>query len=59
MILYIAMIVCGLAMIVAGFWGTFNTKTPWNIIAYIFLPIGLITALMGVLLVCIPNFFQG
>lgn len=59
MILYIAMIVCGLAMIVAGFWGTYNTKSPWNIIASVFLPIGLITALMGVLLVCVPNFFKG
>ncbi len=59
MIIHIAMIVAGLAVLVAGFWGTFNAKSPWNAIAALSLPIGLVTALMGVLLLCVPNFFKG
>lgn len=59
MILHILMIVAGLAILVVGFRWTFNAKKPWNSIAAISLPIGLITALLGVLLLCVPNFFRG
>lgn len=59
MILHILMIAAGLGIIVGGFWGTFYAKKPWNSIAALSLPIGLITALLGVLLVCVPNFFKG
>lgn len=59
MIIHIAMILAGLTILVAGFWGTSNTKTSWNTIAALSLPIGIITTLMGVLLLCVPNFFKG
>lgn len=59
LIIHIAMIVVGLAILVSGFWITFNAKKPWNTIGALSLPIGLITALMGVLLLCVPNFFKG
>ena len=59
MAVYILMIVGGISILVVGFWGTFNTKAPWNTLASISLPIGLVTALMGVLLLCVPNFFKG
>lgn len=59
MIIHILMIAAGLIILVGGFWGTFNAKRPWNTIASLFLPIGLVTALIGVLLLCIPNFFKG
>lgn len=59
MLLHVAMILSGLAVIVAGFWGTFNAKSPLSTIAALFLPVGLIAALMGLLLLCVPNFFKG
>jgi hypothetical protein len=59
MIAQILMIAVGLAVVAAGFWGTFNAKKPWNTIAALSLPIGLITALIGVLLLCVPDFFKG
>lgn len=59
MVIHIAMIIIGISILVLGFWGTFNTKSPWSSIFALSLPFGLITALMGVLLVCVPNFFKG
>lgn len=59
MIIHILMIAAGLLILAAGFWGTFNAKRPWNTIASLFLPIGLVTALIGILLLCVPNFFKG
>lgn len=59
MILHIAMILAGLAIIVAGFQGAFYARSPWQTIAPLSLPVGLVTALMGVLLLCVPEFFKG
>ena len=59
MMVHISMIVLGLIILVAGFWGTFNSRRPWNTISALFLPVGLITALTGVLLLCVPDFFKG
>lgn len=59
MLLHIVMIVAGLGIIATGFYGTYYTKKPFNIIAPLFLPVGLVMALIGVLLLCVPNFFQG
>lgn len=59
MIVHIAMIIGGLVIVAAGFWGTFYAKKPFNTIAALSLPIGLITALIGILLLCVPDFFKG
>lgn len=59
MFVHILMIAAGLGMIAAGFWGSFYAKKPWNYIASLSLPIGLVTSLLGVLLLCVPNFFKG
>ncbi|MCD4655658.1 hypothetical protein K8T06_17185 [bacterium] len=40
-----------------GFWASFKTEKPWNIIGSICTPIALITAIISVLLLCVPDFF--
>ena len=59
MIIHILMIIGGLAVISAGFWGTYNAKAPWNTVSSLVLPLGLITSIIGVLLLCVPDFFKG
>jgi len=58
-VLYAIMIVAGVAGIGFGFWASYYTKKPWDIVGAISLPISLIVALLGVLLTCVPNFFKG
>ncbi len=55
----IFLIIAGLAMIAWGFWGADKMKSPWDIVAALFAPAGLIVSLLGVLLLCVPNFFRG
>ena len=56
---HIFMILAGLAMIAWGFWAADRLKNPWNIVGALFAPGGLVVALLGVLLLCVPNFFRG
>jgi hypothetical protein len=48
----------GLVFLFWGFWAAFEAKKPWNIIGSIVAPIALITALIGTLLLCVPDFFK-
>lgn len=57
--LSIIMIIAGLPVIGWGFWASHNAKKPLDIIGALALPVGLIVSLLGVLLVCVPNFFKG
>ena len=51
------MIIIGLALIGWGFWASDKMKSPWNVIGALCAPVGLVIALLGVLLFCVPNFF--
>ncbi|MBE9503373.1 MAG: hypothetical protein IME96_04290 [Proteobacteria bacterium] len=53
------MIIVGLIIIGGGFWVSYNTKKPWDIIGALCLPVGMIITLFGVLLNSVPNFFKG
>ncbi|OGL42673.1 MAG: hypothetical protein A2161_06935 [Candidatus Schekmanbacteria bacterium RBG_13_48_7] len=59
MILHILMLAAGLIILPAGFYANYETKKPWNIIGGIFSLIGLCLAILGTLLICVPNFFKG
>jgi len=53
------MILLGIPLMGWSFWASYNAKKPWDIIAAISLPVGLVITLTGVLLTCVPNFFKG
>jgi len=48
----------GIVVLFWGFWASYKTGKPWNIIGAICTPIALITAIIGVLLLCVPDFFN-
>ena len=56
-LLHVAMIIGGLALIIFGFWGSSQLRPPLNGIAALGAPLGLFLSLAGVLLLIIPTFF--
>ena len=58
LVIHISMVVVGLLMIGWGFWAAYYARRPFNIIGAVFTPVGLIVALLGVLLICVPGFFS-
>ncbi|HLB25408.1 MAG TPA: hypothetical protein VJM83_03665 [Nitrospirota bacterium] len=55
---YALMIPAGLLGIGWGFWAAHNAKRPVDVIGSIVTIIGLVAALLGTLLVCVPGFFS-
>lgn len=53
------MIIIGIFALGWGLWASYNLKKPYDTIAAAFAPIGLVLALTGVLLICVPGFFSG
>lgn len=51
-------ILIGLGILGWSFWASFEAKKPYNIIGSIFAPIGMLISLLGVLLLCVPDFFK-
>ena len=56
-IVYILMLVGGIGGICFGFWGQQTLKPPYDTVAAVALPLSLILALLGTLLLCVPHFF--
>jgi len=56
---YGAMVLAGLALIVWGLPAAHRLKSPLDIAASFAVLVGLIAALVGALLICVPKFFQG
>ncbi|MGB3975466.1 MAG: hypothetical protein WBM02_00075 [bacterium] len=50
-------VLLGLILLFWGFWASFKARKPWDIIGSILSPIGLFTAILGALLMCVPHFF--
>jgi hypothetical protein len=48
----------GLILLFWGFWASFEAKKPWQVFGSITAVVGLVTALIGTLLLCVPDFFQ-
>ncbi|MBN1296886.1 hypothetical protein JXA80_08885 [bacterium] len=39
-------------------WASFRARKPWNHIGSFLAPIAMLTAILGVLLLCVPDFFS-
>lgn len=57
---YVLLIVLGIIMIVAGFYGAFvyNKNRMISNLLSALMPVGLIVTLLGILLTVLPNFFK-
>lgn len=59
LVLYIVMILAGLFSTGWGIWASHRCSGKKSLLGAILAPLGLVIALLGVLLVCVPNFFSG
>ena len=57
-ILHIIMLTAGLILLPIGFYANYEAKKPWNILGGICALVGLCLALLGTLLICVPDFFS-
>ncbi len=57
-ILYIILLVVGTGGICFGLWGQGTLQPPYDTVAAVILPLSLILALFGVLMLCVPEFFS-
>jgi len=58
LILHIFMLAAGLIILPVGFYANYEAKSP-GISSADFALIGLCLAILGTLLICVPNFFKG
>ncbi|GFO67462.1 hypothetical protein GMLC_10410 [Geomonas limicola] len=56
---YGAMVLAGLVLVVWGLPAAHRLKSPWDSVASLAVLAGVISALVGALLICVPNFFKG
>ena len=54
---HVALIICGLLLIGAGFWGSTQLRKPYDALIAWGAPVGLLVVLTGVVLLIMPNFF--
>ena len=57
-VLYALMIPVGIFGIGWGFWASHNARKPVDVIGSFVIILGLVVAVLGTLLVCIPTFFS-
>ena len=53
----LVMLLGGLVLIVFGFWGSSQLRWPFDGMAALAAPIGLVLSMVGVILLVIPTFF--
>jgi hypothetical protein len=58
-ILYLAMVIVGVAVAAWGLPAAHRLRAPWDILAAVSVLAGGIVALLGVLLLAVPKFFEG
>ena len=59
MIVYAGMALTGIALILWGLPAAHRLRSPFDILAALAVLTGLVAALLGALLICVPGFFQG
>jgi len=59
MMVYAGMVLAGIALICWGLPAAHRLKSPFDILAALAVLVGLVAALLGALLICVPGFFQG
>lgn len=57
-VLYALMIPAGLLGLGWGFWAAHNARKPLDIVGSLVILAGFAVALIGTLLVCVPDFFR-
>jgi hypothetical protein len=58
-ILYLAMVIVGVAMVAWGLPAAHRLRAPLDILAAVSVLAGVVVALLGVLLLVVPKFFEG
>ncbi|HTG80383.1 MAG TPA: hypothetical protein VL949_00440 [Geobacteraceae bacterium] len=58
-ILHMTMIIAGLAAVAWGLPAAHRLRPPWDTLAAIAVLFGLVIALLGTLLLIVPDFFKG
>ena len=58
-IVYLGMLLAGLALIFWGLPAAHRLRRPFDILAALAVLAGLVAALLGALLITVPEFFQG
>ena len=58
-IVHAGMVLAGIALILWGLPAAHRLKSPFDILAALAVLAGLVAALLGALLICVPGFFQG
>jgi hypothetical protein len=59
LIVYAGMALVGIALMAWGLPAAHRLKSPFDILAALAVLAGLLAALLGALLICVPGFFQG
>ncbi len=55
--LHMTMVLGGLALIVCGFWGSSQLRSPFDQLVAFAAPLSLVLSIIGVILLVIPTFF--
>ena len=58
-VVYVGMTLAGIALMCWGLPAAHRLKSPFDILAALAVLAGLVAALLGALLICVPGFFQG
>jgi hypothetical protein len=56
---YAGLVLAGIALICWGLPAAHRLRSPFDILAALAVLAGLVVALLGALLICVPGFFQG
>jgi hypothetical protein len=48
----------GIGLLFGGVWASFEAKKPYDTWGAVLAPLGLVIALLGVLVLCVPGFFR-
>jgi len=57
MVFNVLLVVCGSFLIGYGIWSAFTKKSSMDTVGAFLALVGLVAALVGVLLICVPRFF--
>jgi hypothetical protein len=58
-IVYVALALCGIALVCWGLPAAHRLKSPLDILAALAVLVGVVVALLGALLIAVPGFFAG
>ena len=51
------LVACGVLLIGSGIWFAFTNEPPMDTVGAFLASVGIVTVIVGVLLICVPGFF--